>query len=100
VWPALAVAAACRVVLEWPLPDNHIYLLAYLSRDRAGAGDDGRGAHAASDEPLADRRGVHVRDRHVAHHGGRAASGSVAMIAPAGALMTRYCTCPPYITCS
>jgi len=27
-------------------------------------------------------------------------SGSVAMIAPAGALVTRYCTCPPYITCS
>ena len=29
LWLALAVLVAVRVVVEWPLPDNHIYLLAY-----------------------------------------------------------------------
>jgi len=29
VWLALAVATALRVVREWPLPDNHLYLLTY-----------------------------------------------------------------------
>ena len=29
VWLALAVLVAVRVFVEWPLPDNHIYLLAY-----------------------------------------------------------------------
>jgi hypothetical protein len=28
-WLALAGATAARLVVEWPLPDNHIYLLAY-----------------------------------------------------------------------
>jgi hypothetical protein len=28
-WLALAVLVAIRLVVEWPLPDNHIYLLAY-----------------------------------------------------------------------
>jgi hypothetical protein len=28
-WMALALLAAARLVAEWPLPDNHIYLLAY-----------------------------------------------------------------------
>lgn len=29
LWLALAALVAVRVVVEWPLPDNHIYLLAY-----------------------------------------------------------------------
>ena len=29
LWLALAVLVAVRVFVEWPLPDNHIYLLAY-----------------------------------------------------------------------
>jgi len=29
VWLSLAVLVAVRVFVEWPLPDNHIYLLAY-----------------------------------------------------------------------
>ncbi len=29
MWLALAILVAVRVVVEWPLPDNHIYLLAY-----------------------------------------------------------------------
>ena len=29
VWLALAALVAARIVVEWPLPDNHIYLLAY-----------------------------------------------------------------------
>jgi hypothetical protein len=29
LWAALAVLVATRVLVEWPLPDNHIYLLAY-----------------------------------------------------------------------
>jgi len=29
VWLLLAVTVASRVGLEWPLPDNHLYLLAY-----------------------------------------------------------------------
>lgn len=29
LWAALAVLAALRVVLDWPLADNHAYLLAY-----------------------------------------------------------------------
>ena len=29
VWMALALLVAVRVFVEWPLPDNHIYLLAY-----------------------------------------------------------------------
>jgi hypothetical protein len=29
LWLGLAVLVAVRVVVEWPLPDNHIYLLAY-----------------------------------------------------------------------
>ena len=29
LWLALAVLVAVRVLVEWPLPDNHIYLLAY-----------------------------------------------------------------------
>jgi len=29
VWLALAALVAARIVIEWPLPDNHIYLLAY-----------------------------------------------------------------------
>ena len=28
-WLALALLAAARLIVEWPLPDNHIYLLAY-----------------------------------------------------------------------
>ena len=28
-WLALALLTAARLVVEWPLPDNHIYLLAY-----------------------------------------------------------------------
>src|ERR1700754_5072931 len=28
-WYALAVLVAARIVADWPLPDNHIYLLAY-----------------------------------------------------------------------
>jgi hypothetical protein len=28
-WLSLALLAAARLVVEWPLPDNHIYLLAY-----------------------------------------------------------------------
>lgn len=28
-WAALALLVAARLVVEWPLPDNHIYLLAY-----------------------------------------------------------------------
>ena len=30
-WTAIAVLIVCRVVLDWPLADNHIYLLAYWS---------------------------------------------------------------------
>jgi hypothetical protein len=29
LWVTLAALVATRVVVEWPLPDNHIYLLAY-----------------------------------------------------------------------
>ena len=29
LWLGLSVLVAVRVVVEWPLPDNHIYLLAY-----------------------------------------------------------------------
>ena len=29
VWLAATIAIAVRLVVEWPLPDNHIYLLAY-----------------------------------------------------------------------
>ena len=29
LWLVLAILVAVRVVVEWPLPDNHIYLLAY-----------------------------------------------------------------------
>ena len=29
LWLALAALVAARVVVEWPLPDNHIYLMAY-----------------------------------------------------------------------
>ena len=29
LWLALAALVAVRLVIEWPLPDNHIYLLAY-----------------------------------------------------------------------
>lgn len=29
-WMALAILVAARLVAEWPLPDNHIYLLAYF----------------------------------------------------------------------
>src|SRR5215510_4288878 len=29
-WAAVAVLVAARLVAEWPLPDNHIYLLAYF----------------------------------------------------------------------
>jgi hypothetical protein len=29
LWLVLSVLVAVRVVVEWPLPDNHIYLLAY-----------------------------------------------------------------------
>ena len=29
MWLALAVLVAARIVIEWPRPDNHIYLLAY-----------------------------------------------------------------------
>jgi hypothetical protein len=29
LWLALAALVAVRVLVEWPLPDNHIYLLAY-----------------------------------------------------------------------
>jgi hypothetical protein len=29
LWMALAALVAARLVVEWPLPDNHIYLLAY-----------------------------------------------------------------------
>src|SRR5262245_52719796 len=28
-WLAVALLTAARLVVEWPLPDNHIYLLAY-----------------------------------------------------------------------
>ena len=40
LWLALATLVAVRVVVEWPLPDNHIYLLAYwclASRWRFGS---------------------------------------------------------------
>jgi len=46
LWAALAALAALRVVLDWPMPDNHAYLLAYWClaaaiassvADRAGA---------------------------------------------------------------
>jgi hypothetical protein len=29
-WAALAVLVGARLVVEWPLPDNHVYLLAYF----------------------------------------------------------------------
>ena len=29
IWAALAALASVRVLLDWPLPDNHAYLLAY-----------------------------------------------------------------------
>ena len=31
LWLALAILAAVRIALDWPLPDNHEYLLAYWS---------------------------------------------------------------------
>ncbi len=31
IWAALALLASVRVLLDWPLPDNHAYLLAYWS---------------------------------------------------------------------
>lgn len=31
LWLALAILAALRIALDWPLPDNHEYLLAYWS---------------------------------------------------------------------
>jgi len=46
LWLALAALAALRIALDWPMPDNHAYLLAYwclaaaiasASADRAGA---------------------------------------------------------------
>ena len=44
VWYALATLVSIRIVVDWPLPDNHIYLLAYwcLALALALGAEDGR----------------------------------------------------------
>jgi hypothetical protein len=53
-WLALAVLVAARLCVEWPLPDNHIYLLAYwcLAAALALALPDPRAALARSSRLL------------------------------------------------
>ena len=62
VWGALAVLTAIRIANDWPLADNHIYLLGYwlLAVSLALRSQDAA-VDARRRKPGADRAGVRVR---------------------------------------